>query len=70
MSPVLDGSDAANKPPVLQREEQLTVGRFIERIGFRVERIAHGDAERRNPLGMIARIVDLPRKIDEPAQVV
>ena len=69
MSPVLDGSDTANRPSVLQREEQLTVGRFVERIGFRVERVADGDTERRHPFGMIARIVDLPWKIDEPAQV-
>ena len=66
---ILDGGDAADGASVAQREKQLAVGRAIERIVLRIERVANGDAQRRHPLRVIAPIIDLPREIDEPAQL-
>jgi len=69
VSAILDRRDAAHQLPVARRKKQLTIGGTVEWIAFYVERIVNRDAEWWYPLGMIMAIVDLPRQIDEPAQI-
>ena len=66
---VFDGGDAAYQLPVARREEELSIGGAIEWIAFDVERIVDGDTQRRYPFGMSVSVVDLPWKIDKPAQI-
>jgi hypothetical protein len=65
---VFDRSDSTNGCSVAKREEQLAVGRSVEWISP-VKRIANSDTEWRNPLWMLALVIDLPWKIYEAAQV-
>ena len=64
-----DCGDAADRLSVAQREKQLPVCVAIERIRLGVECIANGDAQRWYPLRVFRGVTDLPREIDEPAQV-
>lgn len=66
---ILDRGDAADRPAALEREKELPVRVAIERVRLPVERVAHGDSQRRDPLRVIDRVVDLPGQIDEAAQV-
>ena len=66
---VVDGCNTTDGGAVAEREEQLSLGGAIKRIGLHVERIAHREPERRHPLRMIFPVIDLPREIYEPAQI-
>ena len=66
---ILDGGDAPDRLSVAQREEELARGISIKRIALGVERIAHGDAQRRHPLRMLTMIIDLPREIYKATKV-
>jgi len=65
---VFDCSDSTNRCSVAKREEQLTVGSGVEWISP-IERVAYGDTEWRNPLWMLALVINLPWKIYKAAQV-
>ena len=65
---VFDCSDSTNRCSVAKREEQLTVGSGVEWISP-IERVAYGDTEWRNPLWMLALVINLPWKIYKSAQV-
>ena len=65
---VLDRGDPADGSSISQCEEELAIGGLVERI-LRVERVADGDAQRRNPLRVVVPVIDLPREIYKPAQI-
>src|SRR5262245_13169771 len=65
---VFDRSDSTNRCSVAQREEQLAVGRGGEWISPN-EHVGNSDTEWRNPLGMLALVINLPWKIYKAAQV-
>ena len=66
---ILDRGDSTDGPAVAERQEESTVGLLVERVGLRVERVAHSDAKRRHPLRMLGTVVDLPGEIDEATQI-
>ena len=47
---ILDRGDSADRPAVSECEKELSICSAVERIAFDVQRIAHGDAQRRHPL--------------------
>jgi hypothetical protein len=69
MRTILDRGDAADWLSVAEREEELPVGLAVKRIRFGIERVADGDAQRRYPLRVVGGVIDLPREIDEAAQI-
>jgi hypothetical protein len=66
---VLDRGDAAHGVAVAQRNKQLAGRAAVERVPLLVQRVAHGDAERRYPMGGSRQSADVPRHVDEPTNL-
>jgi hypothetical protein len=61
MRAILDRGDAPDGFAIPNGQKQLAIGGSIEWIRFLVERVAYGDAQRRNPLRVVGRVIDPPR---------
>jgi hypothetical protein len=68
MRTILDRRDAADRRPVSHGEKEPAIRCPVKRVCLRVQRVTDGDPQRRDPLWVLGRIVDLPGQIDEPAK--